>query len=150
MNKGILASQIHFQRGATPLEYVFSYGETEAGVVLRKGAGKNVRWEVEDHPECFGPTREAAVTSYLSRELPSVITPVFSHRWVSTSNGPVGMRYYCGLTQETYNKVDDTAVFSQICQGCGETVSFHQEIATKLIYTRKEGEWLLHPRDVSV
>lgn len=146
MNKGIVASQLHFTKGASPLEFVVSYGTEEVGVVIRKAAGKNTRWEMDGEPECAGKTREEAATMFLSKDLRVALPPLMSHRWVSTSNGPIGMRYQCPGTGQTYDNVGSTPTLSQVCMGCGEPVSFNQPYAETVVYTQVSTDWVLSIR----
>jgi hypothetical protein len=68
MNKGILASQVSFTRGATPLEFMAHYQGYLIGSVKRIGRGKGAKWVVEDSLECSGTTREEAVVKYIVGE----------------------------------------------------------------------------------
>lgn len=142
MNKGIIASQVSFQRGATTLEYVFSYGETTSGVVLRKGAGKNTRWEVEDRPDCFGATREEAVVKFLAMNLEGALPPLKSHRWVNAPGSPKGMMYHCSVSGADYQYTTFDVVH-RYCQGCKEPIIFNKDYYEQVQYTSQDGQWVL-------
>lgn len=66
----VIASQLSFLRGATPLEYVWGYAGFVVGTVLRVRSGKEPLWKV-DYAEAdyVGRTREEAVTKFLADNL---------------------------------------------------------------------------------
>lgn len=78
MSKGIIASQLHFTRGATNNEFVFYYGNYAVGIVKRVSRTGNNQWQIEGEPQYMGVTREDAVTKLLSADLAGVLPPVTS------------------------------------------------------------------------
>jgi hypothetical protein len=137
MNKGVIASQLRFTRGATSLEFDFSYEGRQAGTVKRLGRGKGAQWVVDGAPEYRDVTREGAVSRYLAANLTAVLPPMVAHRWVHTTEGDAALVYYCDLSQRSYQVTQN----DQTCMACGKPIAYNIRVAQVVRLAPKEGAW---------